>query len=121
MTKDRNAAENKNARLAKRALLLLLVAVFLYSAFQLVSSLLEYNENQRAFEDVREEFVQVEIPEPPDAGIPHAVVKFPTNLYRTYVGHGCEIDLRAQSYQPSGHRFGIMVPALDKLSHHEGG
>jgi sortase B len=65
----------------KKALLLLLIAVFLYSAFQLVSSLLEYNENQRAFEDVREEFVQVEIPEPPDAGIPHAGGEVPEQTF----------------------------------------
>lgn len=81
MTKDRNAAENKNARLAKRALLLLLVAVFLYSAFQLLNSLMEYNENRRAYEDVREEYIQVEIPKTPEPGIPHAGGEAPDQTY----------------------------------------
>jgi len=67
--------KNRNTRILKKILLVLLIAVFLYSAFQVIDILMEYNENELAFEEVRDEFVEVETPqpkEPPDAGIPHA-------------------------------------------------
>lgn len=81
MTKKRDTG------LAKKALLVLLIGMFLYSGFQLVSTWLEYRQNQEAYEATREEFVVIEMPErvepvnPPDAGIPHAGGEVPDQTY----------------------------------------